>query len=592
MRKLISDLDVTSSIEPRDSNQQYYIKLSPPAYEILIANMVDFGGQWGLSIKAGEIDSKGTNTGARYNMELLTRNGLQAQVSVNCYNTKSGIHIQLNKGTKACQGWKDKVDCLSHFVNKTLAGAIKQIERSEDFSQLKTQMRTDLTRAKAQLPDGGSEQCYIKALPSSASSSSSTEQNGIPTLATKHTSNVECEVQEVLHSETINTQEGSADSCLLEKSKKSMDSQLFEKSKNCANLQTPEKSKKSAAPQLLGKYKSVHSTCATTESKCDPKLPFSNDIIDSTVELDPLTSDTIEASPPAIKDIESHRTATYPSIEENGHQGQHYQTLNNLRITIKARNDEINQLKSEVKLNGKVRQDLADKNREVEEKVEKIAKIMKNNERLGMTIEALKGDILAMETNVKAHQDTIEQQKEIISKQGKTIDDLSIRTECNKDVAVMFMNEVLDENSDSVDLDEKSDDASKERVAKLFKELQEEREKFDQIVLAKKEDESEIASLKLLIEDEQDKKKCELGKKEKEIKSLKAEIKRLEAVQLDMSERNKTSAREMFDLNEKLESMTKENQSLVSQLLNLEKELENLKMEFVNSKVPGTDDLT
>ena len=98
-------------------------------------------------------------------------------------------------------------------------------------------------------------------------------------------------------------------------------------------------------------------------------------------------------------------------------------------------------------------------------------------------------------------------QTETIRKQSKTISDLSLRTECNKEVAMMFMDEVLDENTDD---SESSEVTPKDQIAKLFKELHDEKEKFNQ-------NESEIASLKLLLEEEEMKGKKEVGNKEKEV---------------------------------------------------------------------------
>ena len=96
--------------------------------------------------------------GAQFNMVLLTSSGLQALTSVNCHCTRSSIHLQLNKGTKACGGWDEKVACLSHFVNHTLNNAVKQIEKADDFATLRELMRADLEDAKTQLANGQGKQ--------------------------------------------------------------------------------------------------------------------------------------------------------------------------------------------------------------------------------------------------------------------------------------------------------------------------------------------------------------------------------------------------------------------------------------------------
>ena len=91
-------------------------------------------------------------------MVLITSSGLQALTSVNCHCTRSSIHLQLNKGTKACGGWDEKVACLSHFVNHTLNNAVKQIEKADDFATLRELMRADLVDAKTQLANEKSKQ--------------------------------------------------------------------------------------------------------------------------------------------------------------------------------------------------------------------------------------------------------------------------------------------------------------------------------------------------------------------------------------------------------------------------------------------------
>ena len=198
-------------------------------------------------------------------------------------------------------------------------------------------------------------------------------------------------------------------------------------------------------------------------------------------------------------------------------ENQLQKSLDALRKTLKERNDEINKLKLESKCAKKVQKDLDEKTVEFEEKVEKISKIMKCNEQLGSTIQTLKDKLSAAESQLKLYEDIMGKQTETIRKQSKTISDLSLRTECNKEVAMIFMDEVLDENTDD---SESSEATSKDQIAKLFKELHDEKEKFSQ-------NESEIASLKLLLEEEENKGKKEVGKKEKEVKSLKTELKRL-----------------------------------------------------------------
>ena len=100
VKKLISTMNIEPKIEPRDSQQQYKVQVSPPSFEILVANMNEFGKQWGITIKGGGVDNQGTNVGQQFNIELYTETGLLALVSMNCYSTNTSIHLQLNKGTK------------------------------------------------------------------------------------------------------------------------------------------------------------------------------------------------------------------------------------------------------------------------------------------------------------------------------------------------------------------------------------------------------------------------------------------------------------------------------------------------------------
>ena len=117
--------------------------------------MTEFGKQWRISVKPGDVDNTGTSVGTQFNIILNTESGLNALVSMNCHFTKSSIHFQLNKGTKEQVGWDEKVDCFSHFVTYKFKNALKLIEKTEDFIRLKKRMKEDLETNKAQLTNGG-----------------------------------------------------------------------------------------------------------------------------------------------------------------------------------------------------------------------------------------------------------------------------------------------------------------------------------------------------------------------------------------------------------------------------------------------------
>ena len=74
---------------------------------------------------------------------------------------------------------------------------------------------------------------------------------------------------------------------------------------------------------------------------------------------------------------------------------------------------------------------------------------MNIKEKLGCTIQSLKDKLSATDLQVQSHCETISKQEETIKQQSRVINDLNIRVECNKEVATVFMKEVLDEGDDS-----------------------------------------------------------------------------------------------------------------------------------------------
>ena len=151
VKKLLSSLNIKLKIEPRDDYQQYHLKLCPPSFELLVANMGEFGKQWGVSIKGGGFDNRGTRVGTQFNVELTTQSGLTAAVSMNCHSTNSSVHLLLNKGTKELGGWEDKKACFSHFVTHTLKNALTQVEMTDEFIHLKERMKNDLEESRSKM---------------------------------------------------------------------------------------------------------------------------------------------------------------------------------------------------------------------------------------------------------------------------------------------------------------------------------------------------------------------------------------------------------------------------------------------------------
>ena len=118
--------------------------------------------------------------------------------------------------------------------------------------------------------------------------------------------------------------------------------------------------------------------------------------------------------------------------------------------------------------------------KDLEVKEEKLGKVMKNNEQLGQTILTLKGKINEHENVISENAGIIQKQIETIKIQNTAINDLNIRAECNKDVAVRFMDEVLQNDEETEENETPKNQTNNEQIAQLFKDLQEERGETDQ----------------------------------------------------------------------------------------------------------------
>lgn len=494
IRKLLSSLNCQSKVEPRDKNQQYYVKLCLPTFQILVANLIDLGKQWGITIKQGGTDKVGTKVGTNFDMELCTNSGLKAGISINCHNTKSSIHIQLNKGAKSTRGWEEKVSCLSHFVYNVLGRVITQIESTDQFALLKEDMRAYLTSTDGQAavinsPENGTlcRELVIQHLPT-----------GI--------------ITEMTNASDYNTT-------------------------TCTAMKVNE-------GDTIGGDTIGHPEKLEIPPPCDLNEPnISSESLDSTND-----NGQIESKVSKLQD-----------------------SLQDLRLLLKDRNDEITKLKSENSLK-KLQKELEEKVVETEAKDEKISKIMAMKEQLGNTIQSLKEKLVTANEDIHLHNETISKHEETIKQQNKVINELTLRSDCNKEVATLFMDEVLDGDDDCRD-SESVEKAYQEQVAKLFKDLSEEREKTEKCLSEKREVDSELASLQLIREEEKTKERELIGTKDKEIKSLKTEIRRLDTAHTDLRERNGALEKKVECLEKGIEDHNTKNNQYIMEIERLKNTL-------------------
>ena len=117
LKKLLSNLNQKLKVTPRDNGQQYHVRLCPPTYRILVANIEMFGKQWGIAFKGSDLDNNCSTVKTKFSMELHTNSGYLALTSVNFQCTTTSLHFQLNKASQSQPGWHEKKDCLSYFVN-------------------------------------------------------------------------------------------------------------------------------------------------------------------------------------------------------------------------------------------------------------------------------------------------------------------------------------------------------------------------------------------------------------------------------------------------------------------------------------------
>ena len=501
LKKLRASINSPSKIDVKDNSQQYSIKLCLPTFEILVANMIGIGEQWGLSIKAGALDQKGNNVGAQFNLNLCTPSGKIAKTSVNCYPTTSRVVIQLNKSGKESGDWNEKVGSLSKFIYEILDKVIKQIEESSHFEALKENMLKQLNSTKE-------------------------DEEGIPGLLKLKNLPGETGADQSPSSESLGSDQPHS-------------------------LMAPENQSK-----VNDEKEDVPYNGPTSSESTFSEVQKS----DGTNPVDATGSDSLEA-----------------------------QSLNQLRLEIKDRNEEVLKLKAELKLQMKMQNDLREKSRESDEKDTKITKIMKMKEQLGITIQTLKDKLSESELVVKSQSAQISTQEETIQVQAKAIEELNLRNECNQEVATLFMDEVLEEENEESDPNQ-DDTGYKDKVAKLFKDLSAEREKIDLYQLKLKEADSEIAGIKLVHEDEEKNHKNDKEKKDKEIKSLKSALAKMEKNRTDNLEQNKNLNEQLVVVEKSLSVEKSNNANLHDEVNKLVNEVETLKNQNQEKTPPAKVD--
>ena len=452
IKKQLSNLNLKPKIEPKDKGQQYYIRVSPPSYEMLVANMTEFGKQWGITVKAGGLDNEGTKVATQFNVDLKTHNGLQAVVSMNCYWTNSSIHLQLNKGSKVLGEWEEKLACFSHFVSHNLHGALQLIEKTDEFIELKERMKCDLQNQKA-------TNRKKLTLPHSSSGSLSGYQE--VSLGT---------------------------------------------AKEQAQLSKPRKIDLGGRECPTSPEKILY-----REDNCELGL---NDATlgnnaDNKLQREPNTSHDI---------INKQEKQEFLAV------------IQNQRIEVAEKDNEILRLKSEIRLLKDAKKELELANTKVTELEEKREKIMRCKEQLGNTIQTLKQEKETAENQVKVLQDTVASQKSTIELNAQLIRDLQLKVASHRNLALTFMDEVYEKDLSKDEEKEMNVSAPNHNNAFLLKEVSdlEKENKMLQAKLRQAEQDANAAeesSSKELKESQS--KDGIIQLRDDEIESLKAELKRL-----------------------------------------------------------------
>ena len=558
IRKLKSSINSVSKIEVKDSNQQYYLKLCRPTFEILVANMIDLGDQWGLSIKAGSVDNKkGNNVGAQFNLNLFTPSGVVAQTSVNCFPTNSSIHIQLNKSGKESGDWNEKVKSLSNFIYQVLAKVIEQIERSPHFEALRESMLQQMVNIKDH--ESGS---LLK---------------------------VEFDSTVKVSEKLLNTAENISD---IDNTQSSMETTMSSQEPTLKTPRTDETSCK-ALISSPDDSEAVHDQLHTSSNEAHlvAEDAFENGALSEETTLSPgesllCTEDqTDHSNLSAEKDMgslastEDDKLTCTPALTSSLEQ----KSIDSLRMELSHRNEEIKKMTVDLKLFKKLQTECEEKSKEIGERDNKITKIMNMKDQLGEIIESLKRKLSESEAQALVHSEKISAQEEVIQNQIKTIKELNLRTECNREVATLFMDEVLNQNDEGENEEVQTVDY-KEQIAKLFNDLSEAQNKIDQCQLRDDNASSEIAALKLIQEEDEKKHKSVITKKDKELKSLKNEILRLEEKQVEIKDALATSEKKGIELGNILELQKCKNEKLETELKKAQENLTQLQNQI--SKTP------
>ena len=537
VKKHLSNLDLKPKIQARDKEQQYYIKVCPPSYEILVANMIEFGKQWGISMKAGEIDNDGIKVGTQFNILLSTPNGLHANVSMNCHWTSSSIHLQLNKGSR--DGWNEKLNSFSHFVTHKIRSALNLIEETSEFKDLKERMRYDLENKTADIADG----------------------------------------KEVSLALTV-------------------DKPHF------------------GAGQEMHVSELVRENVECHDADRQPDLSEINDVTakqtNDSGQCVERANEGEAAGSPAIAIPEPQSIQNGPVGRETPqmvHEEKARQDLNAMiqdqRVLIAEKDQEIMRLKSEVRLLKNAKKELGLATTQINELEEKRVKIMKCKEQLGVTIQTLKQEKQTAENQIQVLQKTITSQRSTIELNGQLIKDLQLKVDNHKNLALTFMDEVYDRddsgeaNSDAVSESPNrcnahllNDMRSLEKEHKLLNDkLQEANQRLKEVEDLKNQRESDVQSKESVIESLKTEHRDLSLKKADEINGLKGMVRNLEAKVATDNEKINALQSELETFYIDKETFELEVASLQKKLVNTEAELcsANLLAEKLKSEATEPD---
>ena len=138
LKEKLKNLDTVMSVEVKDNGGQYTISINSTSYQLIVVNMLEFGGCLGtIEIPRTDVDNGGNGVQDRYILSVKSK----FQLSITCYHTTSSLLLQI-MGNRT----SEKLALVEKFVTVDFVNQVRKMEKSGKYAQSRNILEAEIKK--------------------------------------------------------------------------------------------------------------------------------------------------------------------------------------------------------------------------------------------------------------------------------------------------------------------------------------------------------------------------------------------------------------------------------------------------------------